>query len=100
MKNPIDELDAPTDFSLVQGGPLFQLLRRAYLSGDALELLHRRIVIIPLFAWLPLLALSAQAGQALGGNVAVPFLLDVDAHARCDLNEAARGCRTMRIAIH
>ena len=75
-------LREPQDFSLVLGGPLFQLLRRAHLCGDALELLHRRIVIIPLFAWLPLLALSALAGQALGGNVAVPFLLDVEAHAR------------------
>ena len=82
MEKPIDKFDTPTDFSLVQGGPLFQLLRRSYLSGDALELLHRRLVIIPLFAWLPLLALSALAGQVLGGNVAVPFLLDAEAHVR------------------
>ena len=70
------------DFSLVLGGPLFQLLRRSHLSGDALELMRRRIIIIPLLAWLPLLVLSALEGRALGGNVAVPFLLDVEAHAR------------------
>jgi hypothetical protein len=77
-----EALREPGDFSLVLGGPLFQLLRRSHLSGDALELMRRRIIIIPLLAWLPLLVLSALEGQALGGNVAVPFLLDVDAHVR------------------
>jgi len=70
------------DFSLVLGGPLFQLLRRANISGDALELMRRRIIIVSLFAWLPLLVFSALEGQALGGNVAVPFLRDVDVHVR------------------
>jgi len=36
----------PADFSLVLGGPLFQLLRRSRLSGNALELVRKRIVII------------------------------------------------------
>ena len=49
---------------------------------DALELVRRRVIIISLVAWLPLLVLSALEGQALGGNVAVPFLLDVDVHVR------------------
>ena len=75
-------LREPGDFSLVLGGPLFELLRRSHLSGDTLELMRRRIIIIPLLAWLPLLVLSALEGRALGGNVAVPFLLDVEAHAR------------------
>jgi hypothetical protein len=75
-------LREPQDFSLVLGGPLFQFLRRSHLSGDALELMRRRLIIIPLLAWLPLLVLSALEGQALGGNVAVPFLLDVEAHVR------------------
>jgi hypothetical protein len=75
-------LQEPGDFSLVLGGPLFQLLRRSHLSGDALELMRRRLVIIPLLAWLPLLVLSVLEGQALGGSVAVPFLLDVDVHVR------------------
>ena len=72
----------PTDFSLVLGGPLFQLLRRSHLSGDALELVRQRIIIISLLAWLPLLVLSALEGQALGGSAAVPFLLDVEVHVR------------------
>jgi hypothetical protein len=75
-------LREPQDFSLVLGGPLFQLLRRSHLSGNALELLRQRIIVISLLAWLPLLVLSALEGHALGGNVAVPFLLDIDVHIR------------------
>jgi hypothetical protein len=70
------------DFSLVLGGPLFQLLRRIHLSDDALLLLRQRIVAISLFAWLPLLVLSALQGHLLGGAVAVPFLLDMEVHIR------------------
>ena len=72
----------PYDFSLVLGGPLFQLLRRTHLSGDALELLCRRILVIVLLPWLPLLGLSVWAGEALGGSIDVPFLLDVEVHVR------------------
>ncbi|MGE5818405.1 MAG: hypothetical protein ACM37Z_10305 [Deltaproteobacteria bacterium] len=72
----------PQDFSLVLGGPLFQLLRRSHLSNDALELVRQRILVISLLAWLPLLALSVLEGQALGGRAAIPFLLDVDVHVR------------------
>ena len=75
-------LREPQDFSLVLGGPLFQLLRRSHLSGDALELVRQRIIIISLLAWLPLLVLSALEGQALGGRAAVPFLLDLEVHIR------------------
>jgi hypothetical protein len=56
-------------------------MRRSHLSGNALELLQRRILVISLLAWLPLLVLSLVEGRALGG-VAVPFLGDVDAHLR------------------
>jgi hypothetical protein len=72
----------PNDFSVVLGGPLYQLVRRAHLSGGALELLYRRLVVITLFAWLPLLILSVLGGRAWGDAVRVPFLLDVDVHAR------------------
>jgi len=79
--NKSDYFKTP-DFSLVLGGPLFQLLRRAHLTGDALEMLRRRILLISLIAWLPLLVLSALEGQALGGSAAVPFLLDLDIHIK------------------
>ena len=75
-------LQDPRDFSPVLGGPLFQLLRRSRLSDDALMLLRRRIIVISLLAWLPLLVLSALEGHVLGTSVAVPFLLDVEAHVR------------------
>jgi len=46
-------LEEPTDFSLVLGGPVFQLFRRSHLAGDGLELVHRRLLIITLVAWAP-----------------------------------------------
>jgi hypothetical protein len=73
---------SPPDFSLVLGGPLYQLLRRARLTDDALTLQRRRIVVISLLAWMPLLVLAALGGQLLGGDAAVPFLLDVDVHLK------------------
>jgi hypothetical protein len=80
--NKENNFNEPADFSLVLGGPLFQLFRRSHLSGDALELMRQRIIIISLFTWLPLLVLSALEGHALGGSAAVPFLLDVEVHIR------------------
>jgi hypothetical protein len=75
-----DRAGGAQDFSLVLGGPLYQLFRRARLSGDALELLHRRMVAITLFAWLPLAILSVIAPPPIA--VAIPFLRDCDAQAR------------------
>jgi len=81
-KVAVGSLPDPQDFSLVLGGPLFQLLRRAHLSDDALTQVRQRIVVIALFAWLPLLVLSSLEGKALRGSVAVPFLLDLEVHIR------------------
>jgi hypothetical protein len=75
-------LQDPQDFSFVLGGPLFQLLRRARLSDDDLMLVRKRIIVITLFAWLPLLLLSVLERHALRGSVAVPFLLDFEVHVR------------------
>jgi len=69
------------DFSLVLGGPIFQLFRRTHLEGDHLELLRRRIVIITLFVWLPLLMLSVFTSPT-GGTGGLSFLRDVEVHAR------------------
>jgi hypothetical protein len=82
MKKTVDNIDRSTDFSLVLGGPLFQLLRRSHLTGDALELLQQRILVISMLAWLPLLVLSVLEGKVLGGNAAVPFLLDLEVHIK------------------
>ena len=72
----------PRDFSLVLGGPLFQLFRKAHLAGYGLELLPYRIVAVVAFTWLPLLALTALEGLALGTKVGVPFLYDIEAQGR------------------
>jgi hypothetical protein len=70
------------EFSLVLGGPFFQLLRRAHLSDDALMPVRQRMMAFSLFCWLPLLVLSALAGTMLGASVAVPFLSDFEVHIR------------------
>ena len=72
----------PQDFSLVLGGPLYQLWRRLFLAGPTLELLARRMIGIPLVAWLPLLVLTTFQGLVVGHAVAVPFLYDFAVHAR------------------
>jgi hypothetical protein len=80
--NTTKNLKESPDFSLVLGGPLYQLFRRTRVSGDALEMLHRRILFISLFAWLPLLLLSLMGGSAWGGAIKIPFLRDIEVHAR------------------
>jgi hypothetical protein len=76
---PVKELP---EFSLVVGGPLFQLLRRTSLSGIALQFLRRRIVVLTALAWLPLLVLSIVEGTAWGTRVPLPFLHDIELHVR------------------
>ena len=72
----------PDDFSLVLGGPLFQFFIRARLTTDTLDLVKRRVIVISLFTWLPLLVLSVLSGDVAGGDSKVPFFYDMDAHVR------------------
>lgn len=81
-KSSDDFLRDGQDFSLVLGGPLFQLLRRAHLTDDALLMVRRRVIVFAIVTWLPLLLLSALEGNVWDGNVAVPFLKDVEIHTR------------------
>jgi hypothetical protein len=69
------------EFSLVLGGPLFQLLVRSRLATPDLELVKRRVVLITLFAWLPLLVISLVDGKAWRG-VDLPFLYDIEMQVR------------------
>jgi hypothetical protein len=80
MNEPAMLQEAP-DFSLVLGGPVFQLFRRAHLSGDTMELLKSGIIVITTIAWLPLLILSWPSGHAPAG-VALPFLHDIETQIR------------------
>lgn len=77
-----DPLVQDTDFSLILGGPLFQLWRRFRLSDDALMLLRRRVLLISAVCWLPLLIIAALEGRLLPGAATVPFLLDFETHIR------------------
>jgi hypothetical protein len=74
-------LKESADFSLVLGGPIFQLLRRSHLAGDGLELVHRRLLTITLVAWLPLLLLAILGPPAanMGG---LSFFHDVEVQVR------------------
>ena len=72
----------PPDFSLVLGGPMYQLLRRAHLTDDALTMVNRRIVTGLVVTWLPLLLLSVWEGRAWWGAVDLPFLVNVEVQAR------------------
>lgn len=68
-------------FSLVLGGPLYEVYLRSKLSTPSLGFLRRRVLIISLPCWAPLLLLSLITHQALGG-VRVPFVSDVEVHVR------------------
>jgi hypothetical protein len=69
------------DFSVVLGGPLYQAYRRTHLSGPALELAVRRVIVIVAITWLPLLLLSIATGTFIGG-AQQPFAFAIDVHAR------------------
>ena len=69
------------DFSLVTGGPLYRCFLRARLARPPLELLRRRMLVLPLLLWLPLLVLTLIEGRAWSG-VRVPFLCDIETWAR------------------
>src|SRR5262245_3983912 len=69
------------DFSLELGGPLFQLLRKSHLEGDAMNLLHRRILASILLSWFPLLVLSTLDTN-VGRVGRISFFRDIEVHAR------------------
>lgn len=79
--DPIGQpLPDPNDFSLILGGPLYQLWTRAHL-GDIEHHIKRRILLLCGVCWLPLLLLCGWEGSLLHG-VAVPFLMDIETHVR------------------
>ncbi len=83
IAEPAEPLSSePPDFSLILGGPLFQLLRRAHLCGDVAELVWRRVIALALITWLPLLALSIVAKDTHGA---------IASRCRC-LSRCGRAC--------
>ena len=79
--NRTDPSPATPDFSLVLGGPLFQLFVRTHLSGSTLELVKRRVLFAIAITWVPLLLLSAWEGLLYQGGP-LPFLFDIETHVR------------------
>jgi hypothetical protein len=73
-------LQEQPDFSLVLGGPLYQLYLRTGLARPPLQLVARRVLAISLICWIPLLLLATLAGQLTTG--VDPFLLDPEVHTR------------------
>jgi hypothetical protein len=71
----------PRDFSLVLGGPIFQFFRKSHLAGDALEMLYRRLLVIVMLAWLPLLLLATFGSSAWSIGL-LSFLRDVEVQVR------------------
>jgi len=73
--------DRPTDteFSLVLGGPLYQIFRKAYLIGGTLDLLKRRILVLTLVSWLPLALLQLATGVE---GLQLTFWQDLEVHVR------------------
>lgn len=78
-KPPLPQ-EAP-DFSLVLGGPLYQMYLRSRLVRPPTGLVERRIVAFIVVTWLPLAVLALAGGSAFGG-VQLPFVIDLDVHIR------------------
>ena len=74
-------LEDEYDFSLVLGGPLYQLLCKWHLEGDHLEFLKRRLLALTLIAWLPLFLL-AIVGSLGASGARLSFLRDIETHVR------------------
>lgn len=70
-----------TDFSLVMGDPIFKLFRKARLTGNDLDLLYRRLLVIIAIAWLPMLLLNLFASPS-GMADRLTFFHDVEVQAR------------------
>jgi len=69
------------DFSLVLGGPLYQMYLRSGLVQPPAGRLGRRICAFIVVAWLPLAVLTLAGGSAFGG-VQLPFAGDLGVHVR------------------
>src|SRR5271168_849509 len=70
------------DFSLIVGGPLYQLLLRSGLLQPPLAFLQRRVLALTVIAWVPLALLSAIDGRLLPGHGVGSFLYGVECHVR------------------
>ena len=71
------------DLSLFAKGPLHKLLFRTQQSANDASGGRQFIgIALGLFAWFPLLVLSAVEGNVFGESVTLPFLQDLEVHVR------------------
>ena len=80
------------DFSLVLGGPLYQLLLRSGLVKPPFGKVSWRVAVIVGIAWLPLVPLTILR-PAFAGGVRVPFLYDCEVHSQAAVCTAADDSR-------
>ena len=73
---------AAREFSIVVGGPVYDLLRRFHLVRQTLPNVWRRIIVLLAMMWLPLLLLCLRDGVAFGHQVRIPFLYDLAMYGR------------------
>jgi hypothetical protein len=69
-------------FSLVAGGALYGIWRRAGLVDADMSRAVPRALVMALLAWVPLLVISFLEGKATADTVLLPFLGDIDIHTK------------------
>jgi hypothetical protein len=69
-------------FSLVAGGALFRIWRRLGLVDAGMSRAGPRALVMALVAWVPLLVIAFLEGRATANDVFLPFLGDVETHAK------------------
>ncbi|RPI76328.1 MAG: hypothetical protein EHM42_14835, partial [Planctomycetaceae bacterium] len=70
------------DLDLVCQGPSHKLSERLGLANSSGPFRLKKILLLMLVTWLPLLLLSAWAGRAVRGEGGVPFLQDPEINAK------------------
>ncbi len=80
QRSPVEAQE--DEFTLLAGGPLFQLMCRAGVIDEALSGLPARIGIIVAMTWLPLVALTLVEGTLVHPAPEVSFLGDVGGQTR------------------
>jgi len=73
---------AVKDFSIVVGGPVYNLLLRLHLIRQAVPNMRRRFIALLAVIWLPALLFSLREGMAFGHSVRIPFLYDFAMYGR------------------
>lgn len=81
MKKSSNEQGNPSQFSLGIGGPLYNLLNKTGLIKKPLLRYKRRIAIITLITWLPLLIFTLLNNTA-HDEAYVSFIYNIDVHVR------------------